>query len=307
MAMTRTGPLDGSGSQGTIELSEAYALCRRVAHRYGANFSIGFRFLPRAKRQAVYAAYAFCRFADDIVDEDPGADVRQRVDRWEEELERCYRGEPTHPITVALADAASRYPIPQSSFAGLIEGCRMDLVKRRYASFAELMTYSDLVATTISTMSLAIFGYRDPAAVERGRDLATAFQLTNILRDVGEDAEKDRIYLPRDELASFHVSEESLLRRRMSPAFVELMRFEIERVRKLYRRAAPLLELIEPDARRCTCLMGAVYQRVLSRIEEKGYRVLDGKIGLSLGSKLSLVAHALLTRKPTWNESLGGS
>ena len=135
------------------ELDRAYALCRRVAHRYGANFSVGFRFLPRSKRDAVYASYAFCRFVDDVVDENPGADVRERIERWEAELDRCYRGEPTHPITVALADTVSRYPIPKSAFSGLIEGCRMDLVKKRYADFGELMVYSDLVATTISTMS----------------------------------------------------------------------------------------------------------------------------------------------------------
>ncbi len=289
----------------SVELDEAYALCRRVAHRYGPNFSVGFRFLPAPKRRAVYAAYAFCRFVDDIVDEDPGADVRQRVDRWEEELERCYQGAPTHPITVALADAAKWYPIPKESFAGLIEGCRMDLVKKRYATYEELLVYSDLVATTISTMSLSIFGYKDDAAIHRGRDLATAFQLTNILRDVGEDAaEKDRIYLPKEELDRFGVSEADLKGRRAGPSFTELMRFQVERVRGYYRRAEPLLGLIEPDSRRCTYLMGNVYVRILEKIEALGYPVLEQRVGLSLPSKLGLVVGAMISREPKWKASL---
>ncbi len=213
------------------DLRDDYAACRRVAHRYGANFSVGFRFLPRAKRDAVYASYAFCRFVDDVVDESPGADVRERIDEWERELERCYAGNPTRPVTRALADTVSRYPIPKAAFGGLIEGCRMDLVKKRYSDFEELMVYSELVATTISTMSLAIFGYRGDAAVDRGRDLATAFQLTNILRDVGEDLDKDRIYLPQDELSRFGVSEEDLKAKRLTPEFRELMRFQVQRVR----------------------------------------------------------------------------
>jgi phytoene synthase len=290
------------------KLADAYALCRRVTHRYGPNFSVGFRFLPNPKRQAVYAAYAFCRFVDDIVDEEPSRDVRARVDRWEAELERCYQGAPTHPITVALADAATRYPIPKEAFAGLIEGCRMDLVKKRYQTYQELLVYSELVATTISTMSLSIFGYQDDAAIERGRDLATAFQLTNILRDVGEDAaEKDRIYLPQEELARFGVAERELKDRRATSAFTELMRFQVQRVRELYRQAEPLLDLIEPDSRRCTSLMGAVYSRILERIEELGYPVLKRRVGLSLASKLGLVARASLSSRPTWTDNLSAS
>src|SRR5262245_31491878 len=282
------------------DLREDYAACRRVAHRYGANFSVGFRFLPRAKRDAVYASYAFCRFVDDVVDESPEGDVRERIDEWERELDRCYEGRPTRLATLALADTVSRYPIPKAAFAGLIEGCRMDLVKKRYADFDELLVYSELVATTISTMSLAIFGYRGEAAVERGRDLATAFQLTNILRDVGEDLEKDRIYLPQDELARFRVGEADLKARRVTPEFRELMRFQVQRVRDRYHRAEPLLAMIAADARRCTCLMGSVYYRVLDRIEESGYRVFGRRLGLSFGEKLGLVARTYLEKSPTW-------
>jgi phytoene synthase len=282
------------------DLKEAYAECRRVAHRYGANFSVGFRFLPRGKRDAVYASYAFCRFVDDVVDERPGADVRERIDEWERELDRCYEGHPSRPVTIALADTVSRYPIPKSAFSGLIEGCRMDLVKKRYASFEELLQYSELVATTISTMSLAIFGYEGEAAVARGRDLATAFQLTNVLRDVGEDLEKDRIYLPQNELARFGVSEAALRERKVTEAFSELMRFQVQRVRDYYHRAEPLLSMIAADARRCTCLMGSVYYEVLERIEASGYRVFGRRVGLTLGEKIGLVARTYLEKSPSW-------
>ena len=285
------------------ELRDAYALCRRVAHLHGPNFSVGFRFLPHAKREAVYVAYAFCRFADDIVDENPTADVNHRIDRWEKELDRCYEDKPTHPITLALADVVARYPVPKTAFSDLIAGCRMDLTKNRYATFDELLIYSDLVATTISTMSLSIFGYHDPTAVDRGRDLATAFQLTNIVRDVGEDARRNRIYLPQEELCRFGVKEEDLLRPQPTPAFVELMRFQVARVNHLYGKAEPVLDLIEPDARRCTALMGAVYHRVLARIEELGFPVLTRRVQLSLGGKLALIGRALASRKPTWNHT----
>src|SRR3990172_9048542 len=282
------------------DLREAYAACRRVPHRYGATFSVGFRFLPRGKRDAVYASYAFCRFVDDVVDETPGADVRERIDEREKELERCYAGTPTRPVTFALADTVSRYPIPQSTFAGLIEGCRMDLVKKRYADFEELMVYSELVATTISTMSLAIFGYQGESAVDRGSDLATAFQLTNILRDVGEDLEKDRIYLPQDELSRFGVSEEDLKGKRVTKEFSEFMRFQVQRARDYYHRAEPLLSMIAADTRRCTCLMGSVYYRVLERIEATGYRVYGRRIGLGFGEKVGLVARTYLEKSPSW-------
>lgn len=282
------------------DLDAAYAYCRRIAHDAGPNFSVGFRFLPRAKRDAVYATYAFCRFVDDVVDETPGEDVEERIASWEAELSRCYAGSPTHTITVALADTVSRYPIPQEAFQGLIDGCKQDLVKNRYENFDELMGYSDLVATTISTMSLSIFGYHDERALVRGRDLATAFQLTNILRDVGDDIHKNRIYLPADDMARFGVTEEDLRREVVTPGFVELMRFQVARVREHFHRAEELLQWIEADSRRCTCLMGAVYYEVLQRIEDEDYAVFGRRIGLSLTEKLSLVARTYLAKSPTW-------
>ena len=282
------------------ELEKAYTFCRQVAHRLGPNFSIGFRFLPPSKRRAVYAIYAFCRFVDDAVDEGSRIKVYERIDAWKEELERCYEGTPKHPATVALADTVANYPVPKSAFIDLIEGCCQDLTKNRYENFHELMGYSDLVATTISTMSLSIFGFKDPVAIDRGRDLATAFQLTNILRDIGEDIRKDRVYLPADEMRTFGVSVEDIQSQRVMPEFRELMCFQVQRVRKYYHRAEALLEMVDPDVRRCTYLMGAVYYQVLERIEKEDYRVFGHRIGLTLVEKIRLVANAYVTKSPTW-------
>src|SRR5262249_7713852 len=145
-----------------------------------------------------------CRWADDIADE-PHGDVTNNLDAWQSELDRCYEGKPTHSITIALADALRFFSIPKSAFVALIDGCRQDLVKNRYENFDELRAYCRMVALSISDISLAIFGYRTAAAVEHGRNLATALQLTNVTRDIGDDLARDRVYIPQDELRRFGV------------------------------------------------------------------------------------------------------
>ncbi|HEX8152165.1 MAG TPA: squalene/phytoene synthase family protein, partial [Thermoanaerobaculia bacterium] len=202
-----------------MNVDRAYAYCRRIAHQHGANFSVGFRFLPRRKRRAVYAAYAFCRMADDIADEgwsvipveagvipsevegspsrieagDPSTSLGMTrtttldlLDEWQRELDAAYAGTPAHPITIALSDALQHFDIPKRAFVELIDGCRQDLVKTRYETFAELLHYCDLVASTISDISLSIFGYKSGEAIGYGRKLSTALQLTNGTRDVGD-------------------------------------------------------------------------------------------------------------------------
>src|SRR5579872_431156 len=139
------------------ELEQAYAFCRNIAHRYGANFSVGFRFLPREKRRAVYAAYAFCRFADDIADDGEQRAATGALDQWQCELEKCYAGKPSHPISIALADSLHYFAIPKSAFVALIDGCRQDLVKNQYDHFDELLDYCRMVALSIADISLAIF------------------------------------------------------------------------------------------------------------------------------------------------------
>ncbi|HVR43052.1 MAG TPA: squalene/phytoene synthase family protein [Thermoanaerobaculia bacterium] len=275
------------------DVAEAYAFCRAITHRHGANFSVGFRFLPKEKRRAVWAAYAWCRRADDIADE-PGSDVAERLDAWQAELDCCYAGAPQHPITIALADSLRRFAIPKSAFVALIDGCRQDMVKSRYATFEELLHYCDLVASSISEVSLSIFGYRTEAAKEYGRNLSTALQLTNVTRDVGDDLDRDRIYIPAEEMERFGVSERDLVERRKTPAVEALIRFQVERATGWFRAAEPLLGELAFDARFPTLLMGSVYARVLAKIRREPFAPLERRVSLSFGEKLGVVAGRLL-------------
>lgn len=277
----------------TPTIDEAYAFCRRIAHRYGANFSVGFRFLPHHKRRAVYAAYAFCRWADDIVDEGERraacGEQEKRLDEWQRELDRCYAGTPTHPITVALADALRSFAISKSAFVALIDGCRQDVVKSRYETFDELLRYCELVAWSISDISLAIFGYRTPAAIDRGRDLATALQLTNVTRDIGDDLQRDRIYIPQEELRRFGVTEMVA-----GDAVRRLVEFQIDRAESYFRAAEPLLDELSLDARFPVLLMGGVYATVLRRLRRDPLVVLRQRLSLSPAEKVSVVLLRLL-------------
>src|SRR5438067_689929 len=277
-------------------VDEAYAFCRRIAHRYGANFSVGFRFLPRRKRFAVYAAYAWCRWADDIADEpsDSPQSVRDRLDAWQRELDATYAGHPSHPITLALADALQHFAIPKSAFVALIDGCRQDMSKTRYETFAELLGYCELVASSISDISLAIYGYRTPAAIGYGRNLATALQLTNVTRDVGDDLDRDRVYLPQEELRRFAVTEQELFERQESDAMRKLIEFQIDRAAGYFGDAEPLIDELSFDARFPTLLMGGVYATVLEKLRRDPLVVLRKRLSLSRVQKLMVVARRLV-------------
>ncbi len=264
-----------------ISQQEAYRYCRTVTHRGGPHFSVGFRFLPPQKRDAIYAVYAFCRYADDIVDEHQVRPLEVLLKEWEEELHRCYRQEPTHPIGVALSDAIGRYPIPLAGFLGLIEGCRMDLTHHRYATFKDLRVYCDRVATTIRDLSLPVFGYRDPAAWAHGEALATALQLTNIVRDVGEDLCRDRIYLPLDEIKACGYSESELMAQVKNSAFLKLIGFQCNRIRGFFQKSVSLVSLVNPDARLALSLMREVYIALIDKIEQKPFDLFDRHIRLS--------------------------
>jgi phytoene synthase len=279
-----------------MNTADAYAFCRAVAHEHGANFSVGFRFLPRAKRRAVYAAYAYCRFADDIADEDvAGDDDRQaRLDAWQRELDACYEGRPSHPITIALADALHLFAIPKSAFIALIEGCRQDTWKTRYDTFAELLRYCDLVAASIADISLSIFGYRSAAAREHGRDLSTALQLTNVTRDIGDDLARDRIYLPGEDLRRFGVRESDLFERVENERVRQLVEFQIGRAEEYFRRAEPLLGELAFDARFPVLLMGGVYAAVLGKLRQDPLQAIRQRLRLTPLQKVIVVGTRVL-------------
>jgi 15-cis-phytoene synthase len=278
-----------------MTVSEAYAFCRRIAHKYGANFSVGFRFLPKEKRQAVYAAYAFCRWADDIADEGEAAGGKREacLDEWQRELDACYSGAPTHPITIALADALKHFAIPKAAFIALIDGCRQDMVKTRYETFDELLHYCELVAASISDISLAIFGYRSPAAIEYGRNLSTALQLTNVTRDIGDDLARDRVYVPQEELRRFGLAERDLFNRTETESMRKFIEFQIARAESYFRAAEPLLSELSFDARFAVLLMGGIYATVLARLQRNPLKVLRERLALSSVEKVAVVLRRL--------------
>jgi len=274
-------------------VDEAYAYCRSIAHKHGANFSVGFRFLPRTKRRAVYAAYAFCRWADDIAD-DPGDNILGRLDDWQRELDACYAGRPNHPITIALADALEHFAIPRSAFVALIDGCRQDTVKSRYETFEELLHYCELVAASISDISLAIFGYRRDSAIAHGRDLSTALQLTNVTRDIGDDLSRDRVYLPQEELRRFGVTEREIFERVESDRMRALIQFQVERAESYFRAAEPLLDELDFDARFPVLLMGGVYATVLGKLKKDPFTAIRQRLSLSTLQKMLVVGTRVL-------------
>jgi len=273
-----------------VEIDDAYRQCRAIAHKHGANFSVGFRFLPRRKRRAVYAAYAYCRWADDIADEGTAERAFEDLAAWQAELERCYDGRPTQPITIALADALQFFAIPKSAFIALIDGCRQDMFKTRYETFDELLQYCELVASSISDISLAIYGYRTDAAIGHGRNLATALQLTNVTRDIGDDLARDRVYIPQEELRRFGVSERDLFDRVESDAMRRLIELQIDRAESYFHLAEPLLSELSFDARFPTVLMGGVYATVLARLRLAPLTVLRKRLSLSGVEKMMVVA-----------------
>lgn len=279
-----------------MTVSEAYDHCRAITHKHGGNFSVGFRFLPAVKRRAVYAAYAFCRVADDIADE--GSDDIDRrlasLDEWQRELDATYEQRPTQPITIALADALQHFAVPKSAFIALIDGCRQDMVKTRYETFAELLHYCELVATSISDISLAIFGYRSERALEYGRSLSTALQLTNVTRDIGDDVTRDRIYIPAEELQQFGVTEREIRERAENDRVRKLIEFQIARAERYFHDAEPLLRELDFDARFPTLLMGGVYATVLARLRKDPLLAIRTRLSLSRFQKLLVIGSRVL-------------
>ncbi|MFQ5882815.1 MAG: presqualene diphosphate synthase HpnD, partial [Candidatus Methylomirabilales bacterium] len=267
-------------------MSEAPA---RLVRNSRSSFYYSFLFLPRPKREAIHAVYALSRSVDDIADE-PG-DVTEKAERlkaWREELDRCYAGQPTQHITRQLRDCLNRYPIPKAYFEDLLAGVEMDLTINRYATFADLYTYCYRVASVIGLICIEIFGYSRETTKEYAVNLGLALQLTNILRDVKTDGRRDRIYLPQEDLQRFGYSKEDLLNCRYTPAFFPLMRFEADRAREHFRRAA---ESLAPEDRKnmvAAEIMGRIYRETLEAIVRRDYRVFDGRTALSTPRKLQI-------------------
>lgn len=274
--------------------AEAQAYCTTLTKRSGSNFYYSFFFLPRERREAMYTVYAFCKEVDSAVDEPPaGSNPQEELRRWRQELTAAYQGQPTHPVTISLSAQARRFDIPQELCEELINGVEMDLSMTRYQTFTDLYQYCYRVASVVGLICLRIFGARSPKATAYAIDLGLAFQLTNILRDLGVDARNGRIYLPLEDLARFAYTEEDLLAERMTPAFHALMRFECERAREFYAKARQTLEELPASDRQLLTvaeIMRGVYSRILMRIESSNYQVFGPRIRLSSPHRLGVAA-----------------
>jgi 15-cis-phytoene synthase len=273
-------------------LDADYEHCAQVTRRSRSSFYYAFILLPTERRRALHAVYAFCRFIDDIADDEAIREPALLLARWREELDRVYSGAPTRALSRALADSARRFKIPRELFDEIINGVEMDLSRKRYQSWEELQPYCYRVASALGLICIEIFGYSNPSAKLYAENLGLALQLTNILRDVREDAGRGRIYLPLEDLARFNVSEQEILGGVYSPNFVRLMDFEARRARELYALAQS--ELAPED--RATLLtaeaMRLIYAALLERIINSNYRVLDRRHRLSAPHKLYLVGRA---------------
>ena len=258
------------------------AYCEAKAAQSGSSFYQSFRFLPPERRRALTAVYAFCREVDDVVDEAADPDLaRIKLAWWRNDVAAAFSGRPQHPVTRALAPIVRSFDLPERHFQAVIEGMAMDLDQNRYSDFATLERYCDRVAGVVGLMSAEIFGYEDPATRDYARDLGIAFQLTNIIRDVGEDAARNRVYLPQDELGRHGVTEADLFARRVTPQFTSLMTVQVARARTFYARAMAALPARDRRAQRPGLIMAAIYRALLRKIERSGYVVLDRRIGLT--------------------------
>jgi len=255
----------------------------------GSSFYYAFLFLPKPKRAAITAFYAFCREVDDVVDEvsDPAV-AQNKLAWWQGEVERAYAGRPSHPVMQALMPLARDYGIEARHLLAVIEGCQMDLQQTRYLDFPALQRYCHLVAGVVGEVAARIFGQTQEQTTRYAHTLGLAFQLTNIIRDVGEDALRGRIYLPVNELQQFDVKAHEILERRYSPRFTALMKFQTERAHRLYDEALALLPAADRRAQKPGLMMASIYRTLLREIERDQFQVLHQRISLTPLRKLWL-------------------
>jgi phytoene synthase len=255
----------------------------------GSSFYYAFLFLPRPRREAITAFYAFCREVDDVVDEvqDPQI-AHTKLAWWQTEVGRAYDGTPQHPVMRALMPHTAAYGIEQRQLQAVIDGCRMDLEQTRYLDFPGLQQYCHLVAGVVGEVAARIFGQTEPRTTEYAHKLGLAFQLTNIIRDVGEDAMRGRIYLPVSELQQFDVKAHEITRRQHSERFTALMRYQAERAHRLYDEALALLPAQDRRAQKPGLMMASIYRTLLREIEADGFQVLNQRVSLTPLRKLWL-------------------
>ena len=273
------------------ELDQAYDHCQRIAKEHAKNFYYAFKTLPTDKRRAIYATYAFCRLCDDIADEEMPLEEKDRqFAATRRMLDDSMRGDNDGPVFTALQDAAKVFGIPKEYFEEVIEGVEMDLTKTRFANFEELREYCHKVASVVGLVCIEVFGYEDPRAKEYAIDLGLAMQITNILRDVKEDAERGRVYLPLDEIERYGYSVEELMAGVVNEPFRRLMAHQAQRARAYFKSGGRLLPLIDQESRVCPAVLHGVYSALLDRIEASGFEVFERRIRVSNPRKVMITA-----------------
>ncbi len=267
--------------------------CQNKTAQSGSSFYNSFRFLSAERRHAITALYAFCREVDDVVDECSNESVaRTTLAWWRGQVAEIYGGKPQHPVALALVPVVKQFHLPQEHLLEIIDGMEMDLNQHQYADFKSLQLYCYRVASVVGLLAAEIFGYTDRKTLKYAHDLGIALQLTNIIRDVGEDARRGRIYLPQDEMAQFGVHTNDILDARETDAFRKLMQFQIERAQRFYDQALAELPAADRKAQRTGLIMAAIYRATLQEVVHSGCHVLRERVSLTPLRKLWI---ALLT------------
>jgi 15-cis-phytoene synthase len=263
--------------------------CEDKTRQSGSSFYYSFMFLPRDKRRAITALYAFCREVDDVVDEcsDPGV-AATTLNWWRTQVAEIYGGKPQHPAAQALVPVVQHFNMSREHLLEIIDGMEMDLEQVRYPDFKSLQLYCYRVASVVGLLAAEIFGYTDRRTLKYAHDLGIAFQLTNIIRDVGEDARRNRIYLPMDEMQQFGVTAAEILNAKETDNFQKLMAFQVERAQRFYRQALEHLPQVDRKAQRTGLIMAAIYRATLDEVVASGCHVLKERISLTPLRKLSL-------------------
>ena len=278
-------------------LARSYDYCARLARRRAANFYYAFLILPRDQRRAMYALYAFMRVADDLTDSDQPVEKKWvALQAWRRAYERALDGDFSHVVHPALIDVVRRFQVPPDYLRSLLDGVQEDLIRSRYETFAELYSYCYRVASVVGLACIHVWGYDHPRAEQYAEWCGIAFQLTNILRDVREDACCGRVYLPQQDLRRFACSEDQLMHGPWDERYQELMRFEVARARSYYDRAAPLADHLQPSGRAVLKVMTRIYGGLLDAIERRGFDCEPTRVRLSRWHKVAVLAQAVPIR-----------
>ncbi|MDX1386170.1 MAG: presqualene diphosphate synthase HpnD [bacterium] len=263
---------------------------QEITQESKSNFALSFLFLPKAKRKGITDFYAFSRVVDDAVDDYKGQEARSRIDFWKKEVALCYEGAPTHPVTLSLQNTIRRFHIPKKYLEDLVEGCEWDLSKNRYPTYEDLYQYCYRVAGCIGLVCMKIFGLEGEDAEKAAEELGVALQLTNILRDIVEDAQRDRIYIPQEDLKRYRLTEAELIEGSQGPKLHTLLKLMAERSEVLYQRAFTKMKQLPRRPLVAAWIMGRVYYEILQKIKKKNFDVYGGKIKLSKLARIRIAA-----------------